>query len=315
MTTGQPLFTIATITYNSGKWVRQAIESVLASGYADFEYIISDDHSSDDSWEIIQQYHDPRIRAWRNETNIGEYPSRNKVLTEAKGRYIIYIDGDDILYKTTLRNLAEYIDAFPESGMIWGVLTPLNNYAVFPYLFEPVQTMQLLYDYSNYIGVIGFTETLFSVGELKKAGGFSNKYAIGDIYIRKRLALTCKVLFVPLGFGYWRSTPGQASSKLGSNYRGTMEGMEIDLLLLKNPLNPLPLNIRQELENYLKSTFIRRLIKQVLLKGKPQRFIEILRLVGFRFNDWKLMFQHFHPFQSIVNDISDPIHNDYNFKK
>lgn len=310
----QPLFTVATITYNSGKWVRQSIESVLHSSYTDFEYIILDDCSSDDTWQIVQEYQDSRIKAYRNEQNIREYPNRNKVLQQAKGRFILYIDGDDILYKHTLRNLAEYIEAFPEAEMIWGVLSPLNKYAVLPYLFEPVQTLQLIYDYSNYVGVIGFTETLFSVKALHKAGGFSNKFAIGDIYIRKKLALTCKVLFVPLGFGYWRSTPGQASSKLGENFRSTIEGMEIDLLILKDINNPLPNAIKSKLEGFLKSTFIRRTIKTILFKVQPIKFLQILNQLGFSYNDYILMFKRFVPFDSIVNDVSSPLVNDFNFK-
>lgn len=310
----QPLFTVATITYNSGKWVRQAIESVLNSSYTDFEYIIADDCSNDDTWEIIGLYQDVRIKAFRNEQNIREYPNRNKVLEHAKGKYILYIDGDDILYKHTLRNLSEYINAFPTSDMIWGVLTPLNKYAVLPYLFEPIQTLKLLYDYSNYIGVIGFTETLFSVEALRRAGGFNNKFAIGDIYIRKKLALTCKVLFVPLGFGYWRSTPGQASSKLSLNYRSTIEAMEIDLLILNDPSNPLSDSKKQEVENFLKSTFIRRIIRNVLFKGQIIGFFQILKQVGFRFKDVTLLLRRFKPFDEIVTDISCPLINEFNFK-
>jgi glycosyltransferase involved in cell wall biosynthesis len=311
----QPLFTVATITYNSSKWVRQAIESVLSSSYTDFEYIILDDCSSDDTWEIVQQYQDNRIVAFRNEFNIREYPNRNKVLQHAKGKYILYIDGDDILYKNTLRNLAEYISAFPTAEMIWGVLTPLNKYAVLPYLFEPVQTIKLLYDYSNYIGLIGFTETLFSVEALKRAGGFSNKFAIGDIYIRKTLALTCKVLFVPLGFGYWRSTPGQASSKLSLNYRSTIEAMEIDMLIINDPKNPLSIDELALLQVYLKSSFLRRLIKVVLFKGKPLKFFKILKQLQFKMNDYKLVYKRVTPFHSLVEDVSKPLMNNYNIKK
>lgn len=311
----QPLFTVATITYNSSKWVKQTIESVLNSSYTNFEYLISDDCSTDNTWDIIEEYKDSRIKAWRNDKNIGEYPNRNKVLKQARGSFILYIDGDDILYKNTLRNLAEYLEEFPEAEMIWGVLTPLNKYAVLPYLFEPIQTIKLLYDYSNYVGVIGFTETLFSVEALKRSGGFSNKFAIGDIYIRKKLALTCNVLFVPLGFGYWRSTPGQASSNLSKNFRSTIESMEIDQLLLNDPQNPLSESIKRELEIFLKATFLRRLIKFVLLKGKLYKFFKILYLLGFRVKDWKLVFNKKNPFNCIIEDISVPLENNYNFQR
>ena len=184
MNSSQPLFTVATITYNSGKWVRHAIESVLASTFIDFEYLISDDCSTDDTWAIIEQYNDPRIRSWKNEKNIGEYPNRNKVLKEAKGKYIYYIDGDDILYKSTLRNLSEYVYGFPEAGMIWGI--PHYDFIVFPVLFTPEEIFRIEFLGNYYWSMIGFPETIFKKDILLNAGGFNEKYA-WEITILKKI--------------------------------------------------------------------------------------------------------------------------------
>ena len=94
----KPLFTIVTVSYNSEKWIAQAIESVLSSSFRDYEYIIADDCSTDKSWEIICKYDHPQIRNFRNENNIGEYFNRNKALEAARGKYLLFVDGDDILY-------------------------------------------------------------------------------------------------------------------------------------------------------------------------------------------------------------------------
>src|SRR5438105_4541179 len=93
-----PLVTVITVTYNSAAYVRDAIESVLAQTYDNIEYIIGDDYSTDNTWQIIREYKDERIRAYRNEKNLGEYPNRNKAISLATGKYLIFIDGDDILY-------------------------------------------------------------------------------------------------------------------------------------------------------------------------------------------------------------------------
>ena len=137
MITQSPLFTVATIAYNSAKWIKLTIESVLASSFTDFEFLILDDCSTDETWKIIQQYNDPRIRAWRNESNLGEYPNRNKVLNEANGKYILYIDGDDLLYKETLTRLSNYISFFPNAAAFWGV--PNMDVAIYPYELSPEQ--------------------------------------------------------------------------------------------------------------------------------------------------------------------------------
>jgi|LauGreDrversion4_2_1035121.scaffolds.fasta_scaffold10683_3 glycosyltransferase involved in cell wall biosynthesis len=310
----QPLFTVATITYNSGKWVRQAIESVLSSSFTDFEYIIVDDCSSDDTWEIVQRYQDSRIVALRNEFNLREYPNRNKVLQHAKGKYILYIDGDDILYKHTLRNLSEYIMAFPEAEMIWGVLPPLNDYAVLPYLFDSIQTVKLISDTYNHIGVIGFTETLFLVKVLRNNGGFSEDFIMGDIYIRKKLALTCKVLFVPLGFAYWRKSNSQASSRLNKNHLGLLEGTKIELIMIRDQQNPLSEIEKKEMESRIKSNFLRWTAKNILLKGKLIKFINMLIYLNLNVRDLVYILKKNRKINPIVSDISRPLYNSFNFR-
>ena len=310
----QPLFTIATITYNSGLWVKQAIESVLASGYEDFEYLISDDHSTDDTWEQIQIYNDTRIRAWRNEKNIGEYPNRNKILNEAKGRYILYIDGDDLLYKSTLRNIAEYIEAFPEAGMIWGVSTSANLYEVLPFLFEPAITLKLLYSNLYHLSVIGFAETVFSVDALKRINnGFPEDYHLGDSFIRKKIALTEKVLFIPLGLSFWRSSQNQASARLGIGLKGMTEGYEIDLRILNDSSYPLGAEERYKVLKNLKTSLIKRLVFQTIFRFRFYLFYKIFQRLKLSVNDLFLVFRKIDNEYLPVKDISSPLMNDYNF--
>ena len=93
----QPLVSVITVTYNSEAYVRDAIESILASSYVNFELLIQDDQSVDSTWTIIGEYKDTRIKAVRNEVNIGEYPNRNRALERVTGKYVLFIDGDDMI--------------------------------------------------------------------------------------------------------------------------------------------------------------------------------------------------------------------------
>ena len=68
-----------------------------------FEYIIGDDCSIDNTWEIINDFNDSRIVKYRNDTNLGEYPNRNKAVTIAKGDWILFIDGDDVMASSRKR--------------------------------------------------------------------------------------------------------------------------------------------------------------------------------------------------------------------
>lgn len=95
----QPLISIITPCYNAASFIAQAIESVLAQSFGNWEMIIMDDCSSDDSLSIIQKYakKDPRIRYLRTNKPSGS-PTlpRNMGIKEAKGRYIAFLDSDDM---------------------------------------------------------------------------------------------------------------------------------------------------------------------------------------------------------------------------
>ena len=312
----QPLFTIATITYNSCKWVRQAIESVLSSTYTDFEYLISDDSSTDNTWDIIKDYKDIRISAWKNDHNIGEYANRKKMIWQAKGKYILFVDGDDVLYKNSLRNLAEYVKAFPSIGMIWGISTSANLYLIPPYIFKPELTLKLLYSDLYHLGVIGFAETVFQVDALKKMGdNFPLNYSTGDIYIRKKLALTESVLFIPLGISFWRISPSQASSKLSLGFKGLLEGYNIDMQILNDDENPLTYKERIKAIKNLKISVVKRLIRFTILSLNFVQFFKIYKHLKLSFTDLLLLFQKIDNRYLPVKDISEPLANDYNFRK
>ena len=83
-------------TYNCGRFIQEAIDSVRAQTYDNWELLIVDDDSTDDTQSIVSSYSDARIRYMRNERNIGGALTRNKALREAKGQYVAFLDADDV---------------------------------------------------------------------------------------------------------------------------------------------------------------------------------------------------------------------------
>lgn len=81
--------------YNGVAYLREAIESVLDQTFGDFEFLIIDDASTDDSVDVIRSYADARIRLILNEANLGQAASLNKGLEIARGQYIARLDQDD----------------------------------------------------------------------------------------------------------------------------------------------------------------------------------------------------------------------------
>lgn len=92
------LVSIITPLYNGEKYIEQAIESVQAQTYPMWEMLIIDDASTDDSITIVKQIQakDSRIKLLHNKTNCGAAYSRNLGLQEAKGRYVAFLDSDDV---------------------------------------------------------------------------------------------------------------------------------------------------------------------------------------------------------------------------
>ena len=90
------LVSIIMPSYNTGKYIAESIRSVLAQTYENWELLIVDDCSTDDTDTVLKQFQDPRIRYFKNETNSGAAVSRNRALREAKGRWIAFLDSDDL---------------------------------------------------------------------------------------------------------------------------------------------------------------------------------------------------------------------------
>ena len=93
---GNDLVSVIMPSFGTAKYIAESIRSVLDQTYKNLELIIVDDNSSDGSAEIISEFTDERIRFFRNSENLGAAFTRNKALDEAKGRWIAFLDSDDI---------------------------------------------------------------------------------------------------------------------------------------------------------------------------------------------------------------------------
>ena len=94
--TDHGLVSIIMPNYNSEKYVGDTIKSVLAQTYQNFELLFVDDCSTDNSLEIVRAFEDERIKILQNEKNSGAAVSRNYALREAKGRWVAFLDSDDL---------------------------------------------------------------------------------------------------------------------------------------------------------------------------------------------------------------------------
>jgi glycosyltransferase involved in cell wall biosynthesis len=89
-------------TYNNEKYISETLKSILNQTYQNFEIIVTDDASSDRTVEIIESFHDPRIKIFQNIANSGITANWNHSISLATGDYIKLVCGDDILYPTCI---------------------------------------------------------------------------------------------------------------------------------------------------------------------------------------------------------------------
>lgn len=105
----EKLVSIIMPSYNTGKFIKKTINSVIAQTYSNWELIIVDDCSTDNTDEIVKSINDNRIIYLKNETNSGAAISRNKALKEAKGRWIAFLDSDDLWKKDKLEKQINFM--------------------------------------------------------------------------------------------------------------------------------------------------------------------------------------------------------------
>ena len=107
------LVSIITPSFNSEKYISSAIESVIDQTYQNWEMIIVDDNSTDSSCDIVDKYvkKDRRIKLIKMDNNSGPAIARNRAIKEAKGRYIYFLDSDDIWYNHKLEQQVNFMQA------------------------------------------------------------------------------------------------------------------------------------------------------------------------------------------------------------
>lgn len=114
-----PMISVVMPVYNAEKYVVEAIESILNQTYSDFEFIIIDDCSTDNTFKVLQSYilKDNRIRLFRNVMNRKQAYTKNRAIELAQGKYIAFMDADDISLPVRFEKQIEFMESHPEVGV------------------------------------------------------------------------------------------------------------------------------------------------------------------------------------------------------
>ncbi len=113
-----PRVTVVMAVYNAAQFLREAVGSILSQTYRDFELLVVDDASTDNSLAVLQSFDDPRMLVIRHQTNMGASLSRNNALAAARGDLIAIMDADDVCAPARLGRQVEYLDVHPAVGLV-----------------------------------------------------------------------------------------------------------------------------------------------------------------------------------------------------
>lgn len=199
-----PLVSVLMTVYNREKYIEEAIESVLKSTYTNFELIIVDDRSSDKSVEIATRSaeKDERVKVYINEENLGDYPNRNKAASFANGKYLKYVDADDMIYPHGLEQLVYFMEQFPEAG--YGLCSlPQDKIKQFPFQLNPREAYQRHY-FQQQLFHKAPLSSIIKKSAFNAVGGFSGKQHLGDFEMWNVLSQKFPVVLMPQGIAWYR---------------------------------------------------------------------------------------------------------------
>jgi glycosyltransferase involved in cell wall biosynthesis len=195
MSEEQPLVSIGLPIFNGERFVQRALVSLLAQDYLNFELVISDNASSDETANICQtaQTQDSRVRYYRNETNIGMFANFQRVLDLARGEYFMFAAHDDLWEPAFIRLMQAELENHPDAGV---AMSAMNVVGEDGRLIKPVRLD--LYDKSpNELGYLGL---LLRVLTIWGKGTKSHHYYFYGLF-RREILIHLMRYFIDTMFG------------------------------------------------------------------------------------------------------------------
>ena len=185
-----PAISVIMSVYNAGQFLHEAIDSILNQTFKDFEFIIINDSSTDNSSDIISSFDDQRIKIINNDKNLGLAASLNIALQIARGKFIARLDADDICNKGRLKKQYNYLQENPQIKILGSACNIINESGIHlgewsvPCSPDEVLVASLEYNPFVHSSVIFCRESAKSCGNYPEIP-FSQDYALWIKMLKK----------------------------------------------------------------------------------------------------------------------------------
>jgi glycosyltransferase involved in cell wall biosynthesis len=286
------MISIALASYNGTKYLREQLDSILSQTYQDFELIICDDCSTDNTWQILEEYaqKDSRIKIFANKKNQGFKKNFEKAISLCKGEYIAMSDQDDIWTENHLEVLLENIgDNDLVCGNAWladengnSTKTSLLGCSKFDYLPSKQEDWFFFLLHGN---IFQGTACLFSKRIVKQAFPIPAKVKYHDYWIAMMSVLNCGVKYVDIPILFYR----QHGDNVTTNVKWSIIN-RIKIIKIYKDYNRLQINILQSIVPYCSDIHNQDLIENAIKYFTRFNSIQMIKNIPYFIKNYKRIY-------------------------
>ncbi|MDF1734029.1 MAG: glycosyltransferase family A protein [Minwuia sp.] len=266
MTTPAPAVSVLMTAYNRADFIADAMGSVLASDFTDFELIVVDDGSNDRTVEIARTLEatDSRVRVYQNAKNLGDYPNRKHAASLARGKYLKYVDSDDMIYPWGLGAFVRCMEQFPDAG--FGLSAHSAPDRPHPMIFSPAEAYREEFHGRELFGRAPGSG-IIRRDAYEAVGGFSGMRQLGDMEFWLKIGARYPVVTMPPAL-VWDRVHGGQEKNVNTDTEKTAMRVGVVISALLSDECPLSMSKRREALVAYRRTLERDLLRNTLRHGR-----------------------------------------------
>ena len=265
-----PSVSVLVTVYNREAYLKATLRSILNSTYEDFELIVVDDCSKDQSADIARQVaaEDQRIRFVQNEANLGDYGNRMKAASLANAPLLKYVDSDDLIYSHTLQVMVSAMESHPDAAVGLSHSMP-EDQEPYPWQLNPQDVYRKHFLDRGCLSC-GPTGAIIRKSAFDLVGGFRREWGVlSDTDLWLRLSTDQSVLLLPPGLVWWRRHEDQEFTKGDANDVYLEKGFDLAMQSLTSSHCPLAPELQQRALSRVRQHFARKVLALAIRGRRP----------------------------------------------
>lgn len=284
----KPKVSVLTTVYNRENYLQKCIESVKAERFQDYEHIIVDDGSADNSQAIAAELaeSDARIQFHINPSNLGDYPNRNRAASLASGEYLKYLDADDCHGRWALEVMVDAMDLFPKAG--WGLFDYDIEFHPQPIQISGEEALCRYYSESSRLFHRSPLNAMIRRSAFDAVGGFREDRMVGDFDMWHRLAKQFPVVLFPNHLLMYRHHEDQETAVHSKAPLTGIRYSQVALEHLNDKATPMAESLRAE----SKTRLLRQLARTILVHVRQGRWSDAKAIKQELKWSWVTIFQN-----------------------